>query len=306
MSYKKKKLQESRFYQFKYKFGQIKLALLGKARALLQKEGRVRLPQVARIMERLRLRNKGLNSNNQKIDEWVDNYIQQCILNGQKVDILTQWCLSKDLESRYQIQGNQFTSLNGEIELIQREIPQIIKIFTDNRVEVNWWITFNGAFLDRGRISAELARQYADMLRGITKSSEVILMDWEQEILNGNRPQPNQKILDNFFDAVSRKAFDIDFTNLLDRVKKYPDFSKTEEELRKESQFKIACEAEEGRLLLSPDSPFPYGQFILVPLEFSERYVFFAVLAPEFKKRIASIVKSYPWRMDADSLSYEL
>jgi len=290
----------------KYELGRIKLALLEKARALLQKEGRMRLPQVARVMEYLRLRNKDLNPNNQKIDEWVDNYIQQCILNGQKVDILTQWCLSKDLEFRYQIQGNQFTPLNGEIELIQREILQIVKIFADNGIGVNWWITFNGAFLDRGRISAELAKQYADMLREITKSPEVILMDWEQEILSGNRPQPNQKVLDNFFGVVSRKAFDIDFTNLLDRVKKYPDFSKTEEELMKESQFKIACEAEEGRLLLSPNSPFPYGQFILVPLEFPERYVFFAVLAPEFKKRIASIVKSYPWRMDADSLNYEL
>ena len=306
MSYKSKKLKKGKFNLLKYELGRIKLTLLEKARALLQKEGRVRLPQVARVMEYLRLRNKDLNPNNQKIDEWVDNYIQQCILNGQKVDILTQWCLSKDLEFRYQIQGNQFTPLNGEIELIQREILQIVKIFADNGIGVNWWITFNGAFLDRGRISAELAKQYADMLREITKSPEVILMDWEQEILSGNRPQPNQKVLDNFFGVVSRKAFDIDFTNLLDRVKKYPDFSKTEEELMKESQFKIACEAEEGRLLLSPNSPFPYGQFILVPLEFPERYVFFAVLAPEFKKRIASIVKSYPWRMDADSLNYEL
>ncbi|KKR13213.1 MAG: hypothetical protein UT43_C0048G0001 [Parcubacteria group bacterium GW2011_GWC1_39_29] len=306
MSYKSKKLKKGKFNLLKYELGRIKLALLEKARALLQKEGRMRLPQVARVMEYLRLRNKDLNPNNQKIDEWVDNYIQQCILNGQKVDILTQWCLSKDLEFRYQIQGNQFTPLNGEIELIQREILQIVKIFADNGIGVNWWITFNGAFLDRGRISAELAKQYADMLREITKSPEVILMDWEQEILSGNRPQPNQKVLDNFFGVVSRKAFDIDFTNLLDRVKKYPDFSKTEEELMKESQFKIACEAEEGRLLLSPNSPFPYGQFILVPLEFPERYVFFAVLAPEFKKRIASIVKSYPWRMDADSLNYEL
>ena len=266
----------------------------------------MRLLQVARIMECLRLRNKGLCPNNQKIDEWVDNYIQRCILEGQKVDILTQWCLSKDLETRYQIQGNKFEPLQSEIDLLQREIPQILKIFTDNRVGINWWITFNGAFLDRGRISTELAKQYADMLKEIIKSPEVILMDWEQEILGGNRPQPNQMVLDNFFGVVSKKAFDIDFANLLDRVKKYPNFSKTEEELRKESQFKIACEAGEGLLLLSPDSPFPGGQFILAPLEFPERYVFFAVLAPEFKKRMASIVKSYPWRLDADNLSYEL
>ena len=306
MSYNKKKLKKGKFNQFKYKFGLIKLALIKRARALFQKEGRMRLPQVARIMESLRLRNKGLRPNNQKIDEWIDNYIQQCILKGQKVDILTQWCLSKDLETRYQTQGNQFTPLSGEIDLMQKEIPQIIQIFTDNGVGVNWWITFNGAFLDRGRITIDLAKQYADMLKGINVSSEVILLDWEQEILGGNRPQPSPKILQDFFSVVPRKAFDLDFSNLLERVKKYPDFSKTEEDLRRESQYKIACEAEEGRFLFSPDSPFPCGQFIMVPLEFPERYVFFAVLAPEFKKRIAAIVKSYPWRMDADSLTYEL
>ena len=306
MSYKNKKLQKSKFNQFKYRFGLIKLALIKRARALCQKEGRMRLQQVARIMESLRLRNKGLRPNNQKIDEWVDNYIQQCILKGQKVDILTQWCLSKDLETRYQVQGNRFEPLQAEIDLLQREIPQILKVFTDNGVGVNWWVTFNGAFLDRGRISKEPTKEYADMLRGISTSPELILMDWEEEILGGNRPQPSQKVLDDFFGIVPRKAFDLDFSNLLERVKKYPEFSKTEEELKKESQYKIACEAEEGRFLFSPDSPFPCGQFILVPLEFPERYIFFAVLAPEFKKRIASIVKSYPWRMDADSLSYEL
>ncbi|OGN02643.1 MAG: hypothetical protein A2655_02920 [Candidatus Yanofskybacteria bacterium RIFCSPHIGHO2_01_FULL_43_42] len=299
-------MQKSKFNQFKYRFGLIKLALIKRARALFQKEGRMRLQQVARIMESLRLRNKGLRPNNQKIDEWVDNYIQQCILKGQKVDILTQWCLSKDLETRYQVQGNRFEPLQAEIDLLQREIPQILKVFTDNGVGVNWWVTFNGAFLDRGRISKEPTKEYADMLRGISTSPELILMDWEEEILGGNRPQPSQKVLDDFFGIVPRKAFDLDFSNLLERVKKYPEFSKTEEELKKESQYKIACEAEEGRFLFSPDSPFPCGQFILVPLEFPERYIFFAVLAPEFKKRIASIVKSYPWRMDADSLSYEL
>lgn len=306
MSYKNKKLKKSRFNQFEYRFGLIKLALLKKTRALFQKEGRMRLPQVAVIMESLRLRNKRLRPNNQKIDEWIDNYIQRCILKGQKVNILTQWCLSKDLETRYKVQGDKFQPLQAEIEFLQEEILQIIKIFTDNGVGINWWITLNGAFLDRGRISKELSSQYADMLRSINVASEVVFMDWEDEILNGSRPKPNQKVLDKFFVVVSRKAFDLDFTNLLERVKKYPDFSKTEQELKGESQFKIACEAEEGRFLFSPDSPFPCGQFILIPLEFPERYVFFAVLAPEFKKRMASIVRSYPWRMDAESLTYEL
>jgi hypothetical protein len=306
MSYKKKKLQESKFNQFKFKIGQIKLALLKRARILFKKEDRMRLPQVVKIMESLRSRNKRLRSNNQKIDEWIDNYIQQCILRGQRVDILTQWCLSKDLETRYRLQGNKFEPLPAELNLLQKEIPEVLELFKENGIGVNWWVTFNGAFLDRGRVTKELVEDYSAMLKGLCSTPEVILVNWEEEILGGRRPQPNQDVLSNFFRLVPRKAFDLDFSNLLDRVKRYPDFAKKEEELKKESQFKIACEAEEGRFLFSQNSPFPCGQFILVPLEFPERYVFFAVLAPEFKKRITSIVKSYPWRIDADTLEYSL
>ncbi|MBI2635606.1 MAG: hypothetical protein HYW79_03660 [Parcubacteria group bacterium] len=309
MSYKSKKIKKNRFNQLKYRFGLVKTALLQKIKVLLQqlrqKEEPMRMPQTVAIMEFLRTKNKTLRSNNQKINEWVDNYINDCILNGKSVDILTQWCLSKDLEIRYRTQGNQFIPLKTESKLIQKEIPQIIQIFLKNGVTVNWWITFNNSFLDRGRIESDISDKYIKMIQGISQLENILFINWEKEILKEGA-KPNAGVLNDFFSFVSRKAFEIDFKNLLERVTKYPDFDKTEEELRIEAQYKIACEAEEGRFLFSSDAPLSNGQFILIPLEFPERYVFFSTLVPDFKKRIMSVLKPYPWRLDADNLQYEV
>ncbi len=309
MSYKSKKLKKSRINQLKYRLGLVKTALLQKTKALLQqigqKEESMRLPQTVAIMEFLRAKNKILRQNNQKINEWVDNYVNECILNGRPVDILTQWYLSKDLEIRYRARGNQFTPLKTELELVQKEIPKIIQAFLKNGVTVNWWITFNNSFLDRGRISDDISDKYIGMVKNISQLENILFINWEKEIL-GERAKPNMEVLNNFFSFVSKKAFEIDFKNLLERVKKYPDFDKTEEELRKEVQYKIACEAEEGRFILSNDSPFSDGRFILIPLEFPERYIFFSILVPDFKKRVMSVLKPYPWRLDATNLQYEM
>jgi hypothetical protein len=92
--------------------------------------------------------------------------------------------------------------------------------------------------------------------------------------------------------------------NLLNRVKQYPDFSKTETDLKIEAKFKIACEAEEGRFIFSKESPFSKGNILITPLEFPERLVFFETLVPDFQKRILPILDLYPWRMDANKLYY--
>ena len=309
MSYKSKKIKKNRFNQLKYKLGLVKTALLQKIKVLLQQlwreEGDMRLPQTIKIMEFIRSKNKMLRSNNQKVNEWVDNLVDFCILNGKPIDILTQWCLSKDLEVRYRTQGNRFIPLKTELDLIQKQIPRIIQIFDDNGVSINWWVTFNNSFLDRGRIAEDMAEKYIEMIKSLSQMNNIVFIDWEKEVL-GKRAKPNEDVLNDFFSFVSERAFEIDFKNLLERVRKYPDFNKTEDELRKEAQFKIACEAEEGRFLVSEDSPFTSEQFILIPLEFPERYVFFSTLVSDFKKRVVSILKPYPWRLDVDDLKYEV
>ena len=40
----------------------------------------------------------------------------------------------------------------------------------------------------------------------------------------------------------------------------------------------------------------PFRECLLVPLESPERYDFFTLLVPDFKKRIVAILAPYPWR----------
>ncbi len=299
MSYKKKKLKKSRFNQFKYKFGQIKLALLKRARALSQKEGRMRLPQTAKIMEQLRFLNRGVVRNNKKIDEWVDGYINDCILNGRPVEILLQWCSGLGLVKRKGMQGGQFKALPAEIELIQKEIPRVIKIFTEQGVKASWIITFNRSYIERRRLPDAPFIEYMAMIKELARDTPelgdyVLFFDWG-EACGGI--QPNQEILTQFDRFVTKSAIEYEIRTFLQMLKRYPDALASEDDLRAEAKTRIAFESEEARFLTGLNSPFTDGEFILIPLEKPERYVFFDLLSPNFAKRITSVVKLYPWRM---------
>jgi hypothetical protein len=266
------------------------------------------LPQTRTIMSELRRLVARIRPNNKKVDTWVDEYINSRALKGEDVQLLTQWCLSKDLEVRKEKQGGSLKPLASERKLLQEDIPQIIRLFKTNGVRVSWWFTCNQSFMDRGRISDALVDEYLTMLRALASdvpelSESAIILDWEKDVL-GARPQPSPTVLQEFTNMVSPEAFRIDVENLLRRARQYG-VRESDEELREGARFKIACEAEEGRFLLSNDSPFPGGEFILVPLEFPERYVFFETLAPDFSRRVVALAKPYPWRLDAADLVYE-
>ena len=167
MSYKKKKLQKSKLNQLRYRVGLVKAALLRVASGLFQKKGRMRLKQTIKIMEFLRKQNKLVRPNNKKIDEWADEYIDDCIVNGRPVEILTQWCIAKDLEERLRIQGGRFMPVKAECGLIQDLIPKVVNLFLQSGVTINWWITLNRSYIDTGRIPQEVEIQYRSMLQAL-------------------------------------------------------------------------------------------------------------------------------------------
>ena len=303
MSYKKKKLKEGKLGQLKYQLGKIGRALLSRVQVLLQFQRRkqMRLQQTVVIMEYLRAQKKFVKGNNKKIDEWADRYIDDCIINGRPVEILTQWCIAKDLEERFKAQDGTFVPVKAELSLIQELIPKIVNLFIQNGVAVNWWITLNRSYIDTGRISSEVELQYRLMLETLIKDStaveNIILLDWEEEVLKG-RPAPARQVQENTLKFVSSTAFEIDFIRHSAWVRNDTGLNLLDAEIRKDLEFKIACEAEEGRFLLSPESPFPNGQFLLASLEQAERYVFFSILAPDFSKRLLSVLKLNPWRLN--------
>ncbi len=255
------------------------------------------------IMQWLRERSKTVRPNNLRINDWVDEYIDKCVLTGKPVEILTQYCLSKDLEKRFSAQGNTFIALKPEEKMFKKTVPSIIEKFKQNTISVNWYITFHNSFLDRGRISEHMSISYINMIQNLVSNEELLLLNWEKDVL-GKRPGAAKEVLKNFKDMVSEEAFELDIHNLLERVKQYGDFTKTEEQLREEAMFKIACEAEEGRYIFSSESIFSNGDILITPLEFPERLTFFEILTPGFQKRIVPILPLYPWRLDSSELIY--
>ena len=125
--------------------------------------------------------------------------------------------------------------------------------------------------------------------------SELVFLDWEKDFVE--KPiQANQDILDNFSKVVRPGVFQNELKRWQIWNKEQLNLSCTDEELTRDVRWQIACEAEEGRILCDYNSPLGTNDFILIPLEYPERFDNFTILAPDFKKRIVSALSYYPWR----------
>ena len=300
MSYQKRKIKKSKLNKLRFSIGLIWVKLFNKIKKITRKEREMQLSGVKKVMEFLRMRNKIIRPNNFKINEWVDGYLNRCLVNGEPVSILTQWCVSKDLEKRIKRQTNSFIPTKKERKLFRAELPQIISVFLENGFRLNWWITFNRSYLDSGLITEELEKNYKKMIMDLAQEfplrENVLFLDWGKDVLGGF-PVPDVRIVKNFGQYITQGAFDIEFQRHSNWAEQEAGLNQTKEELQGDVKFQIACEVQEGKFLLSKDSPFPFGEFILIPLEVSERYDFFTIFAKDFKKRIVSVLSSYPWRL---------
>lgn len=253
-----------------------------------------------KVMEFLRGRSKGISPKNIKINEWIDRYLETCLLNGAPINILTQWCITKDIEQRFKIQGNKFIPTKDERKLFESEMPKIIAVFQENGFKLNWWTTFNRSYLDMGRIeNKDIENSYKKMIVDLAGkfnlSGTVSFFDWEDEIL-GSRPEANKEIMENMDQYVASAALDILFEQHSKWANEDAKLGQTKEEIIRDVKFKISCEVEEGKLLVSDQSPIG-KDFIIAPLEAAERYDFFSIFAPNLKNRIIPVLSSYPWRM---------
>ena len=166
-----------------------------------------------------------------------------------------------------------------------------------NGVRLNWWITFNRAYIDSRRVRSDIESKYkamiTDLAQSLVNQGLLILIDWEEDVL-GKRPQPNLEVLDSTERFVKPEALELELRWNSAWVQEETSLQQSREELLKDVRFQIACEAEEGRFLTNEA---PLGEFILIPLEVPEQYVFFEILAKDFKKRIVAVLPPYPWRL---------
>lgn len=260
----------------------------------------MRFFEVQKTLDFLSSKSKLIRSNNPKIDEWVGKYLNECKLNGNEINILTQWCISKDLEERFKKQGNKFIPTKNEIKLFELELPKIISFFIGNGFQLNWWFTFNRSYLDSGRISKELEDQYKNMIIRLGNkfflTDNILFLDWEDDVLNC-RSVPNENVLKNLQQYIKNGAFQLELERHSKWAREEAGLMQSNEELEDDVKFQISCEIEEGRFLLSEESPLSNGNFILIPLESSERYDFFTTISKDFKKRIVTALSFYPWRI---------
>ena len=230
-----------------------------------------------------------------KIDEWADACVDERIARGEPLTVLTQWCISRNLEARFASGGGGFVPVKGERDLFSRDMPRIIEAAEEAGIRLSWLLTLNRPYLDSWLAERDTELKYEAMLQKLAEplvdSGHLLVLNWEEEVLGG-RPRPDPAVLANPENFVSPKMIEQRLAWLKERARFEPWTVENgpEEDLR----FKIACEAEEGRLLTAPGSP--VGDFILMPLETAEQYDFFVLLAPDFKKRLAMALPLYPWR----------
>lgn len=258
----------------------------------------MRLPQTKIVTEWLRSRAR-LNKKSQKISLWVEEYLDQCLLKGKAVNILTPWCLSKAIVVRYKASGCMFQPRKKEEKLFVKEVPAVLKAFEDNGFILDWFFTFHRSYHDDRLLPESIELDYKTMICDLVKVSgldnKIILLDWEDDMI-GKRVEPNQTVLANINQHVNQQQF----TRELERWKCWHQdqlgITANNTVIKDEVKYQVACEAEEGRILLGGNSPFG-TDFLLIPLEYPERFDNFTILTPDFKKRIVTVFPYYPWRI---------
>jgi len=188
--------------------------------------------------------------------------------------------------------------MKKERAFFEKEIPQILRIFADNGFSVNWWLTLNRSYLESRQISESLEKEYLEMIKELAYGlpGEVLLLDWEKDIL-GCRPGPEERLLGDFNAYVKPGQFKLELERWIKWREEQTDLEQSDEELAEDVKYQIACEAKEGFLLDSGAIFGPGDDFILMPLESPERFDNFSILAPFFKKRLAPVLSTYPWRI---------
>lgn len=135
----------------------------------------------------------------------------------------------------------------------------------------------------------------AALAEPLVSENWLVIANWEDDILGG-RPQPDVEVLTNIKELVPQSGLELEIERHAAWGRQEAGMQRSDEEFSQDVYFKIACEAEEGKLLNGEKSPF--GTCLILPLESAERYDFFTLRAPGFKNRVVPVLAAYPWRLN--------
>jgi len=222
--------------------------------------------------------------------------------------ILTPACIGTDLVNRREAQDGKFIPNQSEIRLFRKEIPRIIFLLKEAGLKLEWYYSFNQAFQDVWRVKDWLKEEYKKMIMELADNSELVtdesvvllaenleFIDWEEDVL-GRRPKPSPLLSgDKFEKYVKQGMIKREFNDLKQWVID-EGIKQTDKEIMEDVRLDLSCGAGEGKFLMSGKSLFG-SEFIIIPIERPEALDSFAILVPEIKERILTILNTYPARL---------
>lgn len=244
------------------------------------------MQKVERILAFLQRRCGGHHSGGTwRLRPYVRNYLRRVITEGaNSVQIVTLWCLTRRLENRLR---NDVTILllPSEIKVVT-EIDTIITYLEGEGLRADWYILLAPSAVVAGQIRMPVARAYNQTLAKAFGGMSACALEIAP------RFEPDPMLTSHILSRVSSEALARERAR---RIYLYAERGIMADASLIEADLKasIAVKAREGQWLVET-----FGDFILVPVEYPERYVFHELLMPDLTERICPILTPYPWRGD--------
>jgi hypothetical protein len=220
-----------------------------------------------------------------RVKDYVRQYLQQCLVNNSPVQVFTLWCLSRSLEKRMDRMANLIEPNENEKKFF-KSAERISDLFRECGFEIDWLILLAGSAVQSGQTTSEIKIVYKKMLEGLANPLGFMVVEDALKIT------PAEIVLNDFYHFVQPGAEAIELKRRIKLWEKRG-FKIDEEAIREELRLSVAVKAAEGKSMVEE-----FGDFLLVPVEFAERYDFHNILVPGFTGRLLPIIKPYPWRED--------
>lgn len=204
-----------------------------------------------------------------KLRSYVSGYVHDCLIWTRPVELLTLWCLSKGLERR-QLAQKSLIALPKERKVL-KDFVECHSLFREAGLLVNHYIFLVGSAV-LGNLVGEVS------------------LDALVECRPAARVSPEELQI-----MVQLRAGDAMFSREVDRrieLATRHHYSLKQAAAEAEALRSVTVKAMEARVLVHE-----FGNFLLVPVEFPERYYFHNWGYQGFTDRLLPITQPYPWRL---------
>lgn len=216
------------------------------------------------------------------IRKYVVNYLQESLSSNEPIQLITIWCLSRGLIKRFS--GGKYIALDTEVKAI-KDLVWCQSLFSHAGLMVNHFIYLIGSGVENGQIPEDIKENYNLMLSRLIDDYKL------DALIEIRQPAPpNLIFLDSSDGLVNNPAVIKEVNRRLFLASKNKYFL-TKKQAYIEAVSSIAVKINEARQLVDE-----FGDFILTPLEFVERYQFHNWGVPDFNDRLLPVVQPYPWR----------